>query len=342
MEIVGKNFQKACIRAELSNSGNNTPPPAGGGGIAISASVGAMGKNLPNDTITVQDALNRVPPGQGEALPPLIVDGQCGPKTKNAIKTFQLKHFGWQGADSLIEPNKQTIAKLNELVGSPGVAKAAPLSPAAAAIIMPNPLCFPLARDFILAAETNLLAASLVLEQPNSSGGLSIFSRESKMKLLNKHFDIDSFGINANKRKVFNIIQNVFARMRQVFERPGGLWGSATFEPDPTNWTPYAYTNFGGFFRGGQFRYHKGIRIRLDSVYICSPFSNLTDPAEQAIVIIHELAHFVGNPELIDDHAYNFQGDKVKKLPPNLKLLNAENYMNFAWEAKRGTDAPNI
>ncbi len=81
----------------------------------ISASVGRMGGvNRPDDVKTVQELLNQVPPGSGGPKPPLAVDGICGPKTINAIQTFQLHHFGWKGADGRVDPGGPTLEKLNE------------------------------------------------------------------------------------------------------------------------------------------------------------------------------------------------------------------------------------
>ncbi|MPZ21794.1 MAG: hypothetical protein GEV06_28510, partial [Luteitalea sp.] len=96
----------------------------GGGTIAITASVGINGANQKNDVMVIQRALNDVPPDQGRPEPPLVVDGICGPKTKKGIQAFQLKHFGWKGADGRVDPDKQTIAKLNELSGGSSAAAA--------------------------------------------------------------------------------------------------------------------------------------------------------------------------------------------------------------------------
>jgi hypothetical protein len=158
---------------------------------------------------------------------------------------------------------------------------------------------------------------------------------------LNKHFAFDQF---PDKRYIFGIIYMVYRRMQQLFERPGGVWGPHVFEPDIlNNQKDYAYTNFGGFFRGGKFKWTKGgKRIRLDSIYICAGFHELTGRVnEQALVHVHEMAHFVGHPEYIDDHAYNTQPEKLKRLPPQLRVLNAESYSNFAWEAAHpGVEPP--
>ncbi len=84
----------------------------------LNASVGRMGgKNRPEDVITVQQLLNRVPVPKGGPSTPLDVDGLCGPLTTNAIQKFQLHHFGWKGADGRVDPNGPTLEKLNEFDG---------------------------------------------------------------------------------------------------------------------------------------------------------------------------------------------------------------------------------
>jgi hypothetical protein len=81
---------------------------------SISASVGRMGGvNHPDDVKTVQQLLNKVPAHSGGPAPPLDPDGKCGPKTIAAIQNFQLKHFGWKGADGRVDPNGPTHTLLN-------------------------------------------------------------------------------------------------------------------------------------------------------------------------------------------------------------------------------------
>ena len=80
--------------------------------------MGNHGTNRDDDTRKIQRALNEVPADQGRAVPLLVVDGKCGTKTIKAIQMYQLKHFGWGGADGLVELNKRTIAKLNEDTGA--------------------------------------------------------------------------------------------------------------------------------------------------------------------------------------------------------------------------------
>jgi hypothetical protein len=80
---------------------------------SISASVGIHGKNLSPDTETVQTLLNNVPLNLVGPNPRLDPDGKCGQKTCNAIQMFQLKHFGWSGADGRVDPDGVTLVMLN-------------------------------------------------------------------------------------------------------------------------------------------------------------------------------------------------------------------------------------
>ena len=81
----------------------------------ISKSVGLKGVNRSADVKTVQQLLNGVPANEGRPKPKLVEDSLCGNKTINAIHRFQLKHFGWKGADGRVDPGHRTINKLNSL-----------------------------------------------------------------------------------------------------------------------------------------------------------------------------------------------------------------------------------
>ena len=79
------------------------------------ASVGRMGGvNRVEDVRKVQHALNKVPKSAGGPSKPLDPDGKCGPKTIEAIQLFQIKQFGWKGADGRVDVNGPTHQKLNE------------------------------------------------------------------------------------------------------------------------------------------------------------------------------------------------------------------------------------
>lgn len=96
----------------------------------ISQSVGRLGgKNLYADVITIQQMLNQVPATQGGPAKPLGVDGSCGTNTINAIQVFQIKHFGWSGADGRVDPAGQTMAKLNTFDKTVVVPPTPPVAP---------------------------------------------------------------------------------------------------------------------------------------------------------------------------------------------------------------------
>ena len=72
------------------------------------------GRNQPFDVVNVQLMLNQVPLDQGGPFPKLAVDGLCGPMTIDRIQKFQVKQFGWSGADGRVDPGGATHNKLNE------------------------------------------------------------------------------------------------------------------------------------------------------------------------------------------------------------------------------------
>lgn len=79
--------------------------------IFVTKSVGALGANLMPDVKAVQKQLNDLMP---RSRKPLAVDGRCGPLTIACIKEFQREVCGKRAPDGLIEPNKATLAALND------------------------------------------------------------------------------------------------------------------------------------------------------------------------------------------------------------------------------------
>lgn len=77
---------------------------------SIKGSVGAGGRNLPPDVVTVQYLLNCVPSGKGGPFPELAVDGLVGLKTIAAIRKFQTTALGH--ADGRVDPGGGTIQAL--------------------------------------------------------------------------------------------------------------------------------------------------------------------------------------------------------------------------------------
>lgn len=325
MPFVARKSDSSCTEV-VSPALLPADPPSPGTGerITITAPVGYRGSNRREDTRKIQDALNRVPADQGRASPPLDTDGLCGPKTIKAIQMFQLEHFGFKGADGLVEPGRVTIAQINVLLGGAEFPDMTPVVERT--------------RAWLLLCDKHLDLVNIVLDRDDTSGGFEVFGREATMRLVNEHFSLDAF---PNRRQMFEFVRSRIRTMQQVLERPGGLWGAAAFDRDPLGKGVQAYTVMGGFFHNGQFLFANGKRIRADAIYLTARFANeLRDDDRRTFVVIHELAHFVAFPQPIGDHAHNKQGDKIRNLPPNLKVINAESYANFAWEVVHGQDAP--
>ena len=78
--------------------------------IKIEKSVGKYGVNRSADVTRVQQRLNKwIAAGKLPGVAVLAVDGQCGPKTKQAIGAFQLRYVGMNKPDSRIDPNGETL-----------------------------------------------------------------------------------------------------------------------------------------------------------------------------------------------------------------------------------------
>lgn len=315
-----------CALYDPSSSGSTA------GAIQISKSVGMGGVNIPKDVQTIQESLNRIPIDQGGAQPPLKLDGIAGPKTNAAIQKFQIKHFGWSGADGRVDPGRQTLAKINEILD-------------ANAPMPGNAIYEPMARHlaesliWIRAAQTNLSMASAVVDQPvgATDGGLFTFSRESRMALSNRHFGIDDQPAEQRAAEL-QWAAAVFRKMQMVFERPGGLWGVHVFDSDSApDKSRLAYTYSGGFYQPGE---RDGI-VRKDAIYANpAAFETFERPnIGGPFAIVHELAHFVGDMQGVNeivDHSYGSPDHMKARLTSRQKLRNAECYANFAWEARHG------
>ncbi len=88
-------------------------------GTVLSASVGFGGTNRRPDVERVQRLLNAVPAARGGPVPPLGVDGLCGPLTSAAIRRFQ--QVGGCPADGRIDPGRMTEAALLALLNGLGL-----------------------------------------------------------------------------------------------------------------------------------------------------------------------------------------------------------------------------
>jgi peptidoglycan hydrolase-like protein with peptidoglycan-binding domain len=88
--------------------------------VTLQGSVGRNGRNLHNDVVQIQNALNRVGPVNGGPVIQLVVDGFAGPKTIKAIEDFQRAQFPGKFPDGRIDPGQRTVGRLNDvLAGTP-------------------------------------------------------------------------------------------------------------------------------------------------------------------------------------------------------------------------------
>ncbi|MBC8166734.1 MAG: hypothetical protein H7Y20_12800 [Bryobacteraceae bacterium] len=274
------------------------------------------------------------------------VDGICGPRTKDVIQVFQVKQFGWKYADMKVEPGKQTIARLNEIVGSSVAGPPLPTvdvevvdtgAEEAFKRLMTEHL--ERARHCIRAAQFDITRALPAVDQPD--GPITQFSRKKLLERLNRHFDIDRA---RNPRQGLERLLSVFDNMEKVFQRPGGMWGDKAFVLYKGNIhrDRVGFTSLGGFYLPGSISRQK---LRQDTIYITSAFA-VTIAGKQragAGTILHELAHFCSGPQNfghIVDHAYgNRDQPKVLHLSPEHKMQNAECYANYAIEVGTGSAA---
>ena len=79
----------------------------------IKHSVGKYGTNAYEDVMSIQIRLNRwMMEGRLPSLEMLAVDGECGPKTKQAIGAFQLRYVDIPSPDCRVDPNGKTLDML--------------------------------------------------------------------------------------------------------------------------------------------------------------------------------------------------------------------------------------
>jgi hypothetical protein len=281
--------------------------------------------NRADDVRKIQEALNRVPPDKGGPVPPLVVDGLCGPKTTAAIWKFQ-KAQGLP-ADGRIDPGHATLAKLNTVLG----AARPPASPQRAKVIghlARVGSCIRTARKYI-----DTVKRFLPETRPPGGSPAGGDPLEGSTALLEKHFLISQ---QASPRGTAEQIESIYQRMCQCFERPGGLWGPAIFDdwpfPDVKGSRAVGSAYPGGYAQAGKL----DGSLRQDTIYLRKRLDLL--PSDQVVItIIHELAHFVGPTVLgrIDDYSNGWvDGARMRTLQAAWRPYNAECYANLAFDAE--------
>ncbi len=313
--------------------GSSLPPSDELISIDMPVGSGFKAKNLDRDVRTIQKSLNQIKPIHGGPTVPLVVDGKCGPKTNKAIGDFQRKQFGIKGADGVIEPGKQTIQRINQLLFS-----AIPISPAEEANIRLKLVAhLDLVAKAIHAAQTNLM---LAMSPP---GGLDL-GRGKANERVNNHFALGTLPA-AQREPTIRKILAVFNLYQQVLLLPPelnlGFLGAGAFVMDPTGDPRIAFTFANGFFRKGQVEPTK--QIPLDRVFLGRrAFFALSDSELCAFIMLHETAHFVGFADqsfIIDNGRGWFTDSTITPLSADLRLHNADSYATFATECRTGSSA---
>lgn len=345
--VTAITLNEVCTQIFVKDNENQKPvsPNKGGGkAIQINAPVGIGGANMSQDVITIQKALNGVFSADGGASPPLVVDGFCGQKTKNAIQQFQLKQFGWSGADGKINPGGQTIRRLNEVLGNEPAPNddIPPVDDETANTVFKTAMTAGLltAQRWIYAAQSNLDMALVVVDQPDVPGMIPAFGRAERMRHVNRYFKIDE--MNPNQRRItLQRIRQVYSTMLQIFQRPGSLWGEKAFEIDSTG-VAYkeasgatAHTDASGYFKGNQPNSFRK-SYRADRIYfVRENIAYFMDLDRGVRTIVREMAHFCGDARTgWAIHDFSAYGEPetfdVSRLTMAERVRHADTYARFA------------
>jgi hypothetical protein len=292
---------------------------AGTRALAISSAVGRNASNQFEDVRTVQDALNQVPPGEGGPIEKLNVDGLCWGKTTAAIERFQRKACRFKWPDGRVDPEGKTHRRLRDffLLPSPYV-------------LMSVHLVLPQARSWIFWARTAVQTARRHLD-------VGISSRE--VLLLDKYFHLDRLS-KPGSRDALTFIDALYRTMEDTLSHsvPDTAGGAGYFAEDPKGNLHYAYTYPGGLRSGPMLSrtdgpYTKGPDARMDRIYVCPRKALALSHEVYTVVVVHELAHFCGQPgghkDSIGDHGYR-RKPGFFDLPPDKAIRTADCYAHFA------------
>jgi hypothetical protein len=314
-----------CSESDIASS---LPPTDQLISIDLPVGIGIKARNLDGDVRTIQKSLNKVPVLHGGPKEALEVDGKCGPKTNKAINDFQLRQFEFAGTDGVIEPGKQTIIRINQVLFSN-----LPVNPFANLEIKAKLVShLDLVARATHAAQTNCMLAL------GPSGGLDL-GRGSANSRLDRHFALNTLPPQARDKTIRDIL-GVYNMYTSVLLMPGAL-GAGAFEADPTGDPRIAFTFSNGFFRQGEIDKRRG--IPRDRIFLGRrAFFALKDSELCAFIMLHEMAHFVGFPggEFIPDHGRGwFTDEPIARLSAQKRLHNADSYATFATECRTGSSA---
>jgi peptidoglycan hydrolase-like protein with peptidoglycan-binding domain len=308
----------SCQLVPLTSQGSSTGPIA----ISLPVGVGPLARNQPEDVRIIQDALNQVSLKgvAGGPIPFLTVDGICGPKTNAAISRFQQVQL--QIFDGVIEPNKKTILRLNEIVD--------PISDEDLRAKVRQAV--PIVGQAVAAALSNLQA--VIAGGPSASGPAAIATDR-----LNRHFRLDALSSSDQSTARIDLFRS-YTRYSTVILNPElfNLDVVDEFDLDKTN-AKIALTRGQGFFEEGQI--DEETKKRLDHIHLgLGFFAPSVTPEFAAFIILHELSHFVGHSDgrfIVDNGRGWFDDTFIRPLSADQRLTNADSYATFAHECRVGS-----
>ena len=301
--------------------------------ISIGKAVGLGAPNQPDDVRMIQQALNRFPDSMGGPKPKLSPDGKVGKFTIGAIEKFQRRQLGF--TDRKIDPGKRTINRINELETTVWVTVPERTMKKVYEIIVPE------ARACAVAADAALLSARLAfLSRPKG------LPPPAALTMINRHFQLDK---NPNASRDFEMITRHFRNMLALLSRNQGGF-EKTFVPAPGRFSAIRMLTSGVLamsqsngvnLKGGlkgKAQDGSDIIIPDDKIMIMVPFTFATRD-EQIITVVHEMAHFLGDPDgspdVIDDPPSRSSApSEIAKMPARKRPRLAECYATFAFEAR--------
>ena len=312
----------SCLRAPASLVASGTSV----GPIAISKPVGQgqLARNLPDDVATVQEALNQVTlkGAAGGPMPFLAIDGLYGPKTRAAIGQFQQVQL--QIFDELVEPGKNTIIRLNEIVD--------PISKEELQARVGGAL--PLVLQALAAAVANL--RTVITSGPATSGPAAVAADR-----LNRHFRLNTLS-SSQQSEARVVLFESFFEFSLVIARPDlfGFAGLDAFDLAKNLPKKALVNSFGAFApdKDEKGKANPARRIRLGLGF----FAKDVTSEFAAFIILHELAHFCSRRdgiEIIDSGRGWFDDIFIKPLTAKKRLANADSFATFAQECRTGSQS---
>lgn len=349
MPILVRGFNGDCMERRTSSEPGPVPPPKGP--VVITAPVGVGGKNLRQDVLIIQAALNDIEPSDGGPFPKLKVDGISGPRTANAISGFQRRAIAF--VDSRIDPDGPTLKAINQ--------RRVPMVTLGFAITETPFFEDQTVVEEVLQAVPTIRAALFLtknrienvapfvgangLTTPTGPGS----ERNAfNLALLDECFRLSDF---IDPRGAFNRIRNQFESMLQTLRTcdpsrgpiDNGLFlrnRSLLEERGPG--APAAYViPFGKFAPEATVKLEDGTLVSTKHVHICGGFRTTRgQPRRIKALVTHELAHFVSPPgfhvgDILRGHS-DVQEHRFRTAIYD-RVSNAENYAWFTWRSFEGS-----